>query len=158
MERLFTPWRYEYVTRQKDREGCVLCHAAAAEDDRSVYVLHRGASLFVVLNIYPYTSGHVMVVPYDHVARLEDLSKEALSEMGLLAQRVERALTKTYRPDGINLGMNLGRCSGAGIAEHLHLHILPRWCGDTGFITVTGGARVIPEELSETWRKLHERI
>jgi len=158
MERLFTPWRYEYVTRQQDGEGCVLCRAAGADDDESAFVLHRGESLFVVLNIYPYTTGHLMIVPYDHVARLEALSADALAEMGVLSQKVERALTEVYRPHGINLGMNLGRCSGAGIAEHLHLHLVPRWCGDTGFLTITGGTRVMPEELASTWRKLHGRI
>ena len=111
-----------------------------------------------MLNIYPYTTGHVMIVPYDHVARLEALTSRALAEIGQLAQRVERVLTEIYRPHGINLGMNLGRCSGAGIAEHLHLHVLPRWCGDTGFITITGGTRVMPEDLGETWRKLHGRF
>ena len=160
MEQFFTPWRYEYVTRRKDGCACVLCDVAATpvDDDASAFVIHRGEAFFVVLNIYPYNTGHVMVVPYAHHSRLGDLQAESLGEMMELARRAERLLTETYRPDGINLGMNLGRCSGAGIAEHLHLHVLPRWCGDTGFITITGGARVMPEELNETWRKLHGRL
>lgn len=160
MEQFFTPWRYEYVTRSKDGSACVFCDVAATpgDDDASVFVIHRGAAFFVVLNIYPYNTGHVLVVPYAHHSRLEELPPDSLGEMMELAQRVEALLTKTYCPDGINLGMNVGRCSGAGIADHLHLHVLPRWCGDTSFITITGGARVMPEDLNETWRKLHGRL
>jgi len=160
MEQFFTPWRYEYVTRSKDRSSCVLCEVAArpAADDASTFVIHRGEAFFAVLNIYPYNTGHVMIVPYVHQSRLQGLETGSLGEMMDLARRTERLLTETYRPDGINLGMNLGQCSGAGIADHLHLHVLPRWCGDTGFITITGGARVMPEELNETWRKLHGRL
>jgi ATP adenylyltransferase len=160
MEQFYTPWRYEYVTRRKDGSGCVLCDVAttAADDDASVFVIHRGESFFVVLNIYPYNTGHLMVVPYAHHARLAELPVETLGEMMELARRAEALLSEVYRPDGINMGLNLGRCSGAGIGEHLHLHVLPRWCGDTGFITITGGARVMPEDLHETWRKLHGRL
>ena len=159
MESLFTPWRYPYVTGHEE-EGCVLCRVAATEEeqDESVFILHRARHHFVVLNIYPYTSGHLMIVPYQHHARLSDLSPAALAEMAALAARAEQVLEEVYRPEGINMGLNLGRCAGAGIIDHLHLHALPRWCGDTSFMTVTGGARVLPEELSQSWQKLYGRF
>ena len=160
MDHLFSPWRFDYVTRRDEGEGCTLCRVAAEppERDEAVFILDRATHNFVVLNIYPYTSGHLMIVPFDHVARLEDLPAEPRNEMLSLAARAESVLSELYRPDGINLGLNLGRCAGAGIVEHLHLHVVPRWCGDTSFMTVTGGARLMPEELSESWRKLRGRF
>lgn len=160
MEHLFSPWRFDYVTRQDEEQGCTLCRVAAEppERDESVFILDRAAHNFVVLNIYPYTTGHLMIVPYAHLAGLGELPTETRGEMLALAARAEAVLRETYRPDGINLGLNLGRCAGAGIIEHLHLHVVPRWCGDTSFMTVTAGARVMPEELSESWRKLRGRF
>jgi ATP adenylyltransferase len=160
MQSLFTPWRFSYVTGEDKEGGCALCRVAAVEParDESVYILHRAKHHFVVLNIYPYTVGHMLIVPYEHVARLAELEASAAAEMFSLAVSGERVLEEVYHPEGINLGMNLGQCAGAGIIDHLHLHVLPRWCGDTSFVTVTGGARVMPEELGETWRKLHGRF
>lgn len=160
MEHLFSPWRFDYVTRQDEEQGCTLCRVAAEPPDRdaSVFILHRATHHFVVLNIYPYTTGHLMVVPFEHQARLADLTAPARIELLDLAAEAESVLTEQYRPDGINLGLNLGRCAGAGIVEHLHLHVVPRWCGDTSFMTVTGGARVMPEDLQESWRKLRGRF
>lgn len=161
MDHLFTPWRFEYVTTRRDEDqGCTLCRVAGEDPgrDESVFVLHRAVHNFLVLNIYPYTSGHLMVVPFEHRARLAELAAESRHEMLALAARAEEVLTEVYRPDGINMGLNLGRCAGAGIIEHLHLHVVPRWCGDTGFMTVTGGARLMPEDLCETWRKLRGRF
>lgn len=160
MDHLFSPWRFDYVTRQDEAEGCTLCRVAASppERDDSVFILHRASHNFVVLNIYPYTTGHLMVVPFAHLARLGDLPEEVRVEMLALAARAESVLGQVYRPDGINLGLNLGRCAGAGIVEHLHLHVVPRWYGDTSFMTVTAGARVMPEELAGTWRKLRGRF
>jgi len=119
-------------------------------------VVHRAAANFVILNRFPYTSGHVMVVPVQHVATLEELSEEALVEMFRLARDCERHLRAIYRPEGLNLGMNIGKSAGAGIAGHLHLHILPRWTGDTNFMTVVGETRVLPEDLTVTWERLRE--
>lgn len=160
MDRLFRPWRYAYVARERKDGGCVLCEIAGSpsEENARRYVLFRGRHHFVVLNIYPYNSGHLMVVPFLHASRLEDLSVEALSEMALLAARTERVLRDAYRPEGMNLGMNLGSAAGAGIDAHLHLHVVPRWTGDTNFMTVAGESRVLPESLEDTWRRLDGRL
>jgi len=160
MEHLFSPWRFRYVTQPKDEGGCVFCriaHSGPDEDERN-YVLSRADHHFVVLNIYPYTTGHVMIVPYLHEASLSRLPEVALEELARLAAASERLLLDVYGAEGVNLGMNLGQCAGAGIQEHLHLHAVPRWCGDTNFMTVTGNTRVLPEELHATWSKLRGRI
>jgi ATP adenylyltransferase len=132
---------------------CVFCRAATA-DDREALVVHRGAHNFVILNRFPYTSGHVLVVPFAHVAGIEDLPEPALCEMMGLARDAVKHLRAVYRPDGWNLGMNLGQSAGAGIAAHVHMHVLPRWIGDTGFITTAGETRLVPEALEITWEKL----
>ena len=119
-------------------------------------MVHRAAHNFVILNRFPYTSGHVMVVPYEHVASLEDLPDETLVEMIRLAREAEKHLRAIYRPDGLNLGMNLGKSAGAGIAGHVHMHVLPRWTGDTNFMTVVGETRVVPEDLEATWERLSQ--
>src|SRR5271157_2020055 len=128
--------------------------AAETENDRLNLIVHRGAHNFIILNRFPYTSGHLMVVPYRHVATLLDLSDDAMIEMSQLARRVEKHLRAVYHPDGLNLGMNIGKSAGAGIAGHLHLHVLPRWAGDTNFMTVVGETRVVPEALEATWERL----
>jgi ATP adenylyltransferase len=156
MDYLWTPWRYQYVIRQEEPGACVLCAAAQPGDDARSFVVHRAVRSYVILNRYPYTSGHLMVVPYDHVASLGELAAETLTEMILLARDAERHLRTVYRPEGLNIGMNLGQCAGAGIAAHVHLHVLPRWKGDTNFMTVTAETRVVPEDLETTWRKLRE--
>jgi len=154
MDYLWTPWRYQYVTGAPADPGvCVLCRAAAM-NDREALVVHRAAHNFVILNIFPYTSGHVMVVPYAHVSTIEDLPEPALSEMISLARNAVKHLRAIYRPDGMNLGMNLGQSAGAGIAAHAHMHVLPRWIGDTSFVTTVGETRVVPEDLGTTWEKL----
>ena len=154
MDYLWTPWRYRYVTSTAEPGECVFCAAGKATSDRESLVVHRASRNFVILNRFPYTSGHIMVVPYEHVASLEELSDEALVEMIRLAREAERRLRALYRPDGLNLGINLGKSAGAGIAGHLHLHVLPRWTGDTNFMTVTGETRVLPESLEVTWERL----
>jgi ATP adenylyltransferase len=160
VDHLFSPWRYAYVTSPKTDDVCALCRIGSADptSDESAFVIARGRHHFVVLNIYPYNTGHLMIVPYRHVPRLADLGDEILSEMALTAARAEAALSEVYRPEGINIGMNLGKCAGAGIADHLHLHVVPRWAADTNFITVAGETRVLPEDLLETWRRLRGRI
>jgi len=151
---LWTPWRYQYVTKGEIPLECVFCAAAGARDDRENLVVHRARHNFVILNRFPYTNGHVMVVPYQHVASLQDVAEEGLLEMARLARECEKHLRAAYRPDGLNIGMNLGHSAGAGIANHLHMHVLPRWTGDTNFMTVTGETRVLPEDLLVTWEKL----
>jgi ATP adenylyltransferase len=154
MDYLWTPWRYHYITGAPPEPGeCVFCRAAAA-DDRQALVVHRAVHNFVILNRFPYTSGHVLVVPFAHVATPEDLPEPALAEMMLLARDAVKHLRAVYRPDGLNLGMNLGHSAGAGIADHAHMHVMPRWTGDTGFITTAGETRVVPEALETTWEKL----
>ncbi len=156
MDYLWTPWRFNYVTKAGAPVGCVFCGASAATDDREALIVHRAAYNFVILNRFPYTNGHVMVVPYLHVSTLQDLPEPALLEMIRLAQEAEKHLRAIYRPDGVNLGMNIGQSAGAGIASHIHMHILPRWTGDTNFMTVTGETRVLPETLEATWERLRQ--
>lgn len=160
MDQLFRPWRYAYVSATRSDQGCVLCRIAAGspEGDRDRLVLGRRDHHFVVLNAFPYNTGHLMIVPYAHVATLADLAPGALGELAELAQRAEAALREAYRPEGFNLGMNLGVSAGAGIADHLHLHVLPRWAGDTNFMSVTGETRVLPEALQDTWTRLAGRF
>jgi ATP adenylyltransferase len=154
MDYLWTPWRYQYLSKPGEPEGCISCAAGAASDDRSYLVVYRGSHTFVILNRYPYTSGHVMVVPYQHVATLEDLPDDALIELIRVCRDTERHLRSVYRPEGLNLGLNIGKAAGAGIAGHLHLHALPRWIGDSNFMTTVGETRVVPEELDVTWQRL----
>ncbi len=154
MDYLWTPWRYGYITTSADPGECVFCAAARNPDDRASLIVHRGDWNFVILNRFPYTSGHLMVVPYRHVASLEDLDEETAGEMMRLARTGLRHLKTLYRPDGLNMGMNIGKSAGAGIAGHLHLHLLPRWTGDTNFMTVVGETRVLPENLEETWQRV----
>lgn len=156
MDYLWTPWRYPYmaqVTAGKQSD-CFFCDAVALHKDDATLIAYRGAKAFIILNRFPYTSGHVMIVPYAHVAELNLCDPDALAEMMHLAQRVEKAFQANYQPDGMNLGMNLGKAAGAGVAGHLHLHVLPRWFGDSNFMTVTGETRVHPEELSVTYGRL----
>jgi len=156
MDYLWSPWRYQYVKRARRDEGCPCCRIASAspDQDREYYVVHRAERNFIVLNLFPYTSGHVMVIPYEHLPSLERTPGETIGEMMLLTRRVEAALRKLYRPEGINIGMNVGKAAGAGVEEHIHMHALPRWIADSNFTTVIGETRVLPEELSETWRRL----
>jgi len=160
MDYLWTPWRYQYMEQAVSgkQPACVFCDAAARNDDEVTLVVYRGTSCFVILNRFPYTSGHVMVVPYRHVAELGSCEPAALGEMMHLAQRVEAALGGLYKPDGMNLGMNLGRAAGAGVVGHLHLHALPRWIGDSNFMTVIGETRVHPEELSLTYQRMRQAL
>ena len=155
MDTLWSPWRYRYVSRQSPTPGCVFCRiASSVDEDETSLVVYRGQHVYIVLNRFPYSTGHLMIVPFAHVPDLASLEDACLLEMMQLARRAEQALRLTYQPGGFNLGLNLGECAGAGIAAHLHLHILPRWTGDANFMTTIGETRVIPEDLAETWRKL----
>ena len=187
MDRLWTPWRYSYITRsdpqarsgvpaalnawppagaENEDKHCVFCNMIAAVDyavaqgmardcaEEAAHIVYRGRNCFVCLNAYPYSTGHVMIVPYEHLDSLAALPSATAQELIELAQRVERTLRDIYRPGGINMGLNLGQAAGAGIADHMHLHVLPRWIGDTNFMTVTAETRVLPEPLDVTWSKL----
>jgi ATP adenylyltransferase len=155
MERLWAPWRLQYVTKEK-AGGCIFCDKPLAGDDRAAYIVHRGVHAYVLLNAFPYNNGHIMVAPYAHIADLEELPPETAHEMMDLAQLATRALKGSFLPDGLNLGFNLGAAAGAGIKDHLHLHLVPRWVGDTNFMPVVGDVRVIPESLEQTYNKLTE--
>jgi len=157
MDHLWTPWRYQYVSSADKVEGCVFCHAQKQPDDQA-RIVFRGEHNMVILNTYPYNTGHVMVVPFAHLDELQKLPEAGAIEMIRLAQRVEGYLRELYHPDGVNLGMNLGRSAGAGVAGHIHMHLLPRWSGDTNFMTVVGETRVLPETLDITYRRLRDRF
>jgi len=160
MDYIWTPWRYQYMAQAagEKQPDCIFCDAARRNNDAETLIVHRGKKTFVILNRFPYTSGHVMIVPYAHIADLHLCDAEVLGEMMKLAQNVETALRTTYKPDGINLGMNLGRAAGAGVAGHLHMHVLPRWIGDSSFMTVAGETRVIPEDLQTTYQRLSKAL
>ena len=189
MERLWTPWRYAYVSRAEEPSragvpaalggwaesgaedsGCVFCNMIAAVDyaiakgmaveeaEKAAHILLRGPTCFLCLNAFPYATGHVLIVPYRHVDSLAALEVEAAQEMMALAQRVETALREVYDPAGMNFGLNLGEAGGAGIAGHIHMHALPRWIGDTNFMTVVADTRVLPETLDTTWARLRKAL
>lgn len=156
LQRLWAPWRFGYVAGAEPLEGCPFCVLPQRDPsrDRESLILHRGEHCFVIFNAYPYNPGHLMVVPYAHQAHLEDLEEAAANEMWRLARRAVRVLKGEVHAQGVNLGMNLGAAGGAGIAQHLHLHAVPRWVGDTNFISVIGAARVLPRALEEMWDEL----
>ena len=183
MDQLWTPWRFTYVTTSDGAPrpgipskldawpgdtGCVFCNLVGAVDhaiangmppdeaEAAAGLVLRGKHCYICLNAYPYTSGHVMVVPYSHVDRLAGMTAEASHEMMDLARQTERVLEGLYRPHGLNFGMNLGKAAGAGVAGHLHLHALPRWLGDTNFMTTVAETRVLPEDLSKTWERMRD--
>lgn len=165
MDILWSPWRYDYIksgSSDKERQGpppCVFCELLnGAGDDESKFILHRAEFNFVVLNIYPYISGHLLIVPFAHVGELDAAPKETTDELMDLTKRSQTLLRETFSPHGFNLGMNLGRAAGAGVADHIHLHIMPRWMGDTNFMSNIGETRVIPEDLKTTYSKLHGKF
>lgn len=158
MDYVWSPWRYRYVSGEARRDSCIFCDFPRSNEDSQTLIVYRGEKNFIILNRFPYTSGHVMVVPYEHIADLAACPAETLSEMMQLAQRTKIALDSAYHPEGYNLGMNLGRAAGAGIIGHLHLHVLPRWAGDSNFMTVVSETRIEPEELSTTYEKLHRAL
>jgi ATP adenylyltransferase len=160
MDRLWSPWRLEYIAGGKPKTGCMFCEATR-ETESSSLIVFKGDTCYVILNLYPYNNGHVMVVPYRHLATFGDLSIEELTEIGVLIQRAEAALFEAYQPHGFNIGVNLGKPAGAGVLEHLHVHIVPRWNGDTNFMTVVGEMRVLPENIgasAERLRPIFERL
>jgi ATP adenylyltransferase len=158
MDYLWTPWRYNYVTSADKIEGCVFCRQLARNDDEAALIVHRARHCFIILNAFPYTSGHVMVVPYEHANELRKLPPEAATEMILLTRQLETVLRNLYRPDGLNLGMNIGKAAGAGVAGHIHMHVLPRWVADASFITTVSEVRILPEDLPTTWARIRREF
>jgi ATP adenylyltransferase len=156
MDYLWSPWRYQYISNAAPSDACIFCAAAAGHNDAGNLIIHRAQHNFVILNRFPYTSGHLMIAPYRHVASLCDADEETAAEMMLLAREAEKHLRAVYRPSGLNAGMNLGECAGAGVAGHIHMHVLPRWCGDSNFMTVIGETRVVPEDLATTYARLRK--
>jgi len=153
MERIWAPWRIEYIEMEKPA-GCILCDKPGQNRDAENYILYRGSKNFVIMNSYPYNPGHLMVAPYRHVASLDELTDDELGEHFEVVRRSVGILREVFSPQGFNIGMNLGKVAGAGIDEHIHTHIVPRWQGDTNFMPVISGVRVVPEALAETYRKL----
>ena len=163
MDRLWSPWRYEYIAsgdaENAEIDACVFCKLRDdPERDEANFVIHRASHNFIVLNIYPYISGHLLIVPYEHVGELDAATKETTDELMDLTKHSQTALRDVYLPTGFNIGMNLGRSGGAGIVDHIHIHIMPRWVGDTNFMSTVGETRVIPEDLSTTYEKLRTRF
>jgi ATP adenylyltransferase len=158
MDHLFTPWRYAYITGTTAPGDCLFCGLLQSNDDEKSLIVHRAKYCFVMLNAFPYTSGHTMIVPYEHVDELAKLSQSAATEMMALTQRLEAVLRELYRPDGLNLGMNLGKAAGAGVAGHIHMHILPRWFGDVNFMSSVGETRVLPENLPTTYNRIRGKF
>jgi ATP adenylyltransferase len=160
MERLWSPWRLAYVTgTSKEPAGCIFCdvspvHGAGDTSERDSLVLVHGPECYVILNLFPYNNGHLMVVPRRHIGSLASATSAELTEMMAFTRDAELALTEAYQPQGINVGINLGRPAGAGIVDHVHIHLVPRWTGDTNFMSVVGNTRVLPEEMGETARRL----
>jgi ATP adenylyltransferase len=152
-QRLWAPWRLEYIKSEKPDE-CIFCRALASDDDAGCYVVHRGEHAFVMLNAYPYTNGHVMVSPYRHVPSLEELDEPTLLELMTLVRSSMGAIRDAYGPEGFNIGVNQGKVAGAGVEEHVHMHVVPRWGGDTNFMPVIADTRVLPQSLEDSYREL----
>lgn len=158
MQRIFTPWRMTYLTAPKEDHGCIFCAASARDDLRESLCLWKGERVFVMLNRFPYSNGHIMIAPHDHAAALFETDDQTLSELMRVASRSQQLLSEVYAPDGFNLGMNFGAVAGAGFADHYHLHLVPRWGGDHNFMSVTAETRMIPEELEATWERLQPKF
>jgi ATP adenylyltransferase len=154
MDYIWSPWRYAYVSGAALPGHCIFCRNAAEPRDEVNYILKRGKECYVLLNLYPYTSGHLMIAPYAHVATLSESAPSALEEMIRLAREAEQCLREVYEPKGVNIGMNVGECAGAGVAGHIHLHVVPRWPADSNFMTTIGETRVLPEAIEVTYKKL----
>lgn len=157
MERIFAPWRIRYIESPK-YEGCIFCDFPKENKDEERLILYRGKSCFVIMNNYPYNPGHLMIAPYRHVASVEELNEEEALEMMKLSQKMVEVIKKAMNPDGFNLGINLGKVAGAGIEDHIHLHIVPRWNGDTNFMPVLADVKVIPEAIEDSYKKLKKYL
>ncbi len=154
MDRLWSPWRMEYMSTAGKAEGCIFCEHLAQEDDAKAHILHRGPTCFVILNAFPYNTGHLMIAPLRHAADVSDLSPEERAELFDLTCRSVEVIRDAMKPEGFNTGMNLGTAGGAGVPGHVHMHVVPRWGGDTNFMSVVGDTKVLPELLGDTAAKL----
>ena len=155
-ERLWAPWRMEFIRTVDEEDGCFLCRAAETDDDRARFVVHRGETCFCLLNVYPYNNAHLLIAPYRHEGDLEALTEAERNEVMALCTQTKQVMDRTVNPHGYNIGVNLGRAAGAGLAEHFHMHVVPRWSGDVNFMTTVGSTKVIPQALEETWALLRE--
>ena len=158
MDYLWTPWRYSYIVSGDKATSCIFCDTVNAGDDRKAHIVLRARRCFVILNTFPYTTGHVMVVPYEHRDTLSSLDADTTQELMSLTQRMEGILRKVYHPEGINLGMNIGKAAGAGVAGHVHMHVLPRWTADSNFMTTIAETRILPEDLDTTFTRLQAAL
>jgi ATP adenylyltransferase len=156
MDYLWSPWRMNYINNKSDEPQCVFCNAVEQREDEEFLILQRGKTAFVILNRFPYTSGHLMVLPYEHTPSYEDLKPETRAEIMELINSATKILRQVYNPDGFNLGANIGADAGAGIAPHFHFHIVPRWRGDSNFMSVTANTRVLPEDLAVSYQRLKD--
>ena len=152
--RIWAPWRLRYVSNARKQDDCVFCVKPDEGDDREALIVHRGERCYVILNLYPYTSGHLMVAPFEHVGRLQDIEPEVTAEMMDLAQQAIRRMEDVYSPEGFNVGVNQGRVAGAGVEGHIHLHVVPRWAGDNNYMPVIADTRVMPQSLEESFDAL----
>ncbi|MQA76041.1 MAG: HIT domain-containing protein [Solirubrobacterales bacterium] len=159
-QRIWAPWRLSYVkdAARGSADECIFCVKPEAEDDESNLIVHRGERCFVILNLFPYTNGHMMVAPYAHLATLPELEPESVAELMALAQRGMRALERVYAPHGYNVGFNQGRVAGAGVEHHIHMHVVPRWGGDTNFMPVLADTRVMPQSLEDSYAALSDKF
>ena len=157
MQQIWAPWRMQYIQMEKPK-GCILCEKSAQHDDAANYILYRGDKNFVIMNIYPYNPGHLLIAPYHHAANLDDLTPEELHEHIEIVSRSVKILRQAFDPGGFNLGTNIGKVAGAGISDHVHTHIVPRWQGDVNFMPVLADTRVVPEALNETYQKLKDKF
>ncbi len=153
MKYLWAPWRIEYIEGEKEK-GCIFCNRLKEKNDEESLILYRGKLAFIIMNRYPYSSGHLMIAPYDHISGIELLPSDVMQEMMELVQKSITVLKKAINPDGFNIGVNQGKAAGAGVEDHVHIHVVPRWVGDTNFMTTLSEIRVVPEDLKRTYRKL----
>jgi len=155
MKRIFAPWRYKYI-KNPDSEGCIFCRAVSSNDDRKSGVLFRGEFSFVIMNKYPYNNGHIMVAPYKHTGNFGEMNEDEMLELSVIIRKWQKVIKKAMKPDGFNIGMNIGRIAGAGFENHLHYHLVPRWSGDTNFMPIIGETKVVPISIDEAYDILLE--
>lgn len=153
-DRIWAPWRLRYVKDASKQDECIFCAKPAEPDDRDTLIVHRSGRCFVILNLFPYTNGHLMIAPFEHLGRFQEIPPETTAEMNELAQRAMRIIERVYDPEGFNLGINQGRAAGAGVEGHIHLHVVPRWAGDNNYMPVVAGTRVMPQSLEESYDAL----
>jgi ATP adenylyltransferase len=158
MKNLWAPWREDYVKNVDKLKGCFLCNCLKTKSELKNLIVYKGKHSFIVLNRYPYNNGHLMIAPFKHIGNIEDLSEDEAKEIFLLGRKIIPILKEVYNAQGFNVGLNLGRCAGAGVVDHLHLHIVPRWEGDTNYMPVVGATKIIPESIEESYKRIKSAI